>query len=208
MPASHEETIPFTLGDNDKIYVKGRINGGQELDLQFDLGAGGSIIKKSAVSKARMQFDGTVRLRNSHGDNVVPSSSRNRLDVAGLSWDEVAFAVADNMTWRVRSAPARPDSDSGWTRVTPNYSVGRDEGDRAALGVLGNDVLKRFNLIIDNRSGAAYFRPNGRMQDRFRNPEYYVVRALALAVGTLAMLTIWLARRPGGRRCRPWQRLV
>lgn len=54
MPASHEATIPFTLGDNDKIYVKGRINGGQDLDLQFDLGAGGSIIKKSAVSKARM----------------------------------------------------------------------------------------------------------------------------------------------------------
>jgi len=40
VPASGPVEIPFTLGDNDKIYVKGRVNEGAELDFQFDLGSG------------------------------------------------------------------------------------------------------------------------------------------------------------------------
>jgi hypothetical protein len=100
IPAGAPDTIPFTLGDNDKIYVKGRINGSPTLDFQFDLGAGGSILKKGSVSKVSMRFDTTISLRNSDGDNEVPSSSANQVEIAGLTWDKVTFAVADNMTWR------------------------------------------------------------------------------------------------------------
>ena len=38
-PGARADTIPFTLGDNDKIYLKGSINGGRTMDFQFDLGA-------------------------------------------------------------------------------------------------------------------------------------------------------------------------
>lgn len=288
-------TIPFTRGDNDKIYVKGRINGSSELDVQVDLGAGGSIIKKSSVSKVSMHFDRTVRLRNSDGVNVVPESSANRLEIAGLAWEGIGFAVADNMTWREDAIVGNalfqdkvleidydrmrlaihdefPQLSGGWMaaemildgvvpyargtlvigddvregwflldtgaytsilnsdRLSPtsklaaelrqlfggrlrgptltvvghaftavNYSVRHYDGDRASLGVLGNDVLKRFNLILDNRSGRAYFRPNGRMSDPFRNPEYYVVRVALLAVTSLIILTAWLLRRRSRR---------
>ena len=290
-PAGGVDTIPFTLGGNDKIYVKGRINGGPVLDFQFDLGAGGSVIKKGSVAKVRMQFDGTARLRNSDGDNVVASSSANRLEVAGLAWDTVPFVVADNMTWRedaligntlfqdkvleidydrmviaihdtlpalspewsrqdmildgvvpyVRGRLDVYDSprdgwfllDTGaytsilnseqlwasskvagemWHLLTgrhrgpalwvagrmfgkPNYSVGPYSGDRSALGLLGNDVLKRFNLVIDNRRGFAYFRPNHHLAESFRNPEYYLVRVLALAVLAVGVAASWFVRR-------------
>ena len=94
------DTIPFRLGDNDKIYVTGRLNGGKELQFQFDLGCGGSIIKKASIPKANMQFDGTANLTNSDGTNEVPSSSLNRLEVETLRWDGLPFLVADNMTHR------------------------------------------------------------------------------------------------------------
>jgi hypothetical protein len=290
-PAGGVDTIPFTLGNNDKIYVKGRLNGGPVLDFQFDLGAGGGVIKKGSVPKARMQFDGTVRLRNSDGDNVVPSSSANRLEVAALAWDTVPFVVADNMTWRedalignalfqdkvleidydrmviairdtlpalspewskqdmildgvvpyVRGTLSIDDVPrNGWFLLDtgaytsilnserlsafgkvsgelwrmlggrhrgpalwiagrvfgkPNYSVGPYNGDRSALGLLGNDVLKRFNLIVDNRRGFAYFRPNHHLDASFRNPEYYLVRFLALAMVAVGVAVAWLVRR-------------
>jgi hypothetical protein len=285
------DTIPFTLGDNDKIYLKGRLNGGAVLDLQFDLGAGGGIIKKSSVPKANMQFDGTIRLRNSDGDNTVPSSSANDLEIAGLRWTMVPFAVADNMTRRedglvgnalfqdkvieidydrmvIAIHDTLPELSSGWierdivldgtvpfvrgslavddtmrhgwflldtgaytsilnapqlsasgkirgelrsmfgarprgpalsvagtTFSKINYSVRPYDGDDTALGLLGNDVLKRFNLVLDNRRGLAYFRPNRHLDESFRNPEYYLVRVLAGAVIAVTVATAWFIRR-------------
>jgi hypothetical protein len=285
--------IPFTLGDNDKIYVKGRINDGPPLDLQFDLGAGGSIIKKASVPTAGMTFDGNITLRNSDGAHVVPSSSRNRLAIADLRCEAVGFAVADNMTHRedglignalfqdkvveidydrmaIVIHDALPPLDAGWVRVDmfldgvvpfvrgtlsidgdardgwlmldtgaytsilnaaplsavskawrelrrlagsraglavsiggqtiaePNYSVRPYDGDPTALGLAGNDLLKRFNLIVDNRRGAAFFRPNRYLGDTFRNPEYYLVRfgVAFLLLGAAAVFLMVRRRRP------------
>ena len=277
--AGEPALIPFTLGDNDKIYVKGSINGGPPLDLQVDLGAGGTMIKKASVSKVAMSFDESITLRNSDGEHVVPSSSRNMIDIAGLRWEDVPIAVADNMTHREDAIvgntlfqdrvlaidydrmvlaihDALPDV-SGWHRadmildgVVPfvrgkleagghvqagwflldtgaytsilrherlsstskfrdefrrllgplggavrgpvlsfgnqtfsgsNYAVNRYDGKPSSLGVLGNDVLKRLNMVVDNRLGSVYLRPNKRLNDSFRNPERLVVRAVAIA---------------------------
>lgn len=295
--ANGPDVIPFTIGDNDKIYVKGRLNGGESLDFQVDFGAGGSIVKKGSVPKTRMTFDGTVRLRNSDGDNEVPSSSRNQLEIAGLRWEGVPFAVADNMTHRedglignalfqdkvvevdydrmvlaihetlpalspgwleqdmildgvvpfVRGTLAVGDAvREGWfmldtgaytsilnsdhlsatskvagelrrmlgpmgghsrpaltvgghTFTTANFSVRRYDGDVTALGVIGNDVLRRFNLVIDNQRGQIHFRPNGHLGAPFRNPEYYLVRAVgAVLLATVATIWFILRRTPRG----------
>jgi hypothetical protein len=292
--------IPFTLGDNDKIYVKGQLNGGPVLDFQFDLGAGGSLIKRASVPKARMKFDGTITLRNSDGENVVPSSSANRLEIAGLAWAGVHVAVADNMSWRedglignslfkdkvveidydrrtLAVHDALPALSAEWTRhdiildggVVPfvrgtlsvgdsvrdgwfmldtgaytsilnsdrlsrvsefggecrrllgplggrsrgptltiggqmfsgtNYSVRRYDGDASPLGLAGNDILKRLNLILDNRRGSVYFRPNAHMTDPFRNPERTIVRLLALTIAIVGAATVSRALRSRRRQ--------
>jgi hypothetical protein len=77
-----------------------------------------------------------------------------------------------------------------------NYSARRYDGDESALGLVGNDVMKRFNLMIDNRHGAAYFRPNAHMADGFRNPERTLTRIVLLAVVMMAVAAIaWRSRR-------------
>ena len=285
-------SIPFRLGDNDKIYVDGRLNGGEPLRLQVDFGAGGTIIKQASVPKANLTFDTTITLRNSDGVNAVPASTTNELAVHDLRWRGVHVAQADNMTWRedglignllfrdnvveidydrmrLTLYDALPDLAAGaWTRedvfldggtvpfirgrltvgasvrdgwflfdtgaytsilhshlLSPstkfrqelrglagaapgpvlhvagrsfsgtNYSVRPFDGDAASLGVLGNDVLKRLNVILDNRQGVAYFRPSGRMADPWRNPERLVVRAAAASAPIVAGAAIWLLRR-------------
>lgn len=295
VPPDGVDLIPFTLGDNDKIYVKGRVNGGPVLDFQFDLGAGGSIIKKSSIPRANMQFDGSATLRNSDGTHVVPSSSKNRVEIAGMRWDAVPFLVADNMTRRedgligntfFRDKVIEIDYDRmviaihdtlpvltpGWTkeemildggatpfirgtlsiddtvrtgwllldtgaytsifntdRLSPrskvarefrrmlgplggrpqgptvsiagqsltgiNYSARRYDGDATTLGLLGNDVLKRFNQILDNRNGVAYFRVNGRLEESFRNPERYLAWTAALAGAAGIGAIVWRVLR-------------
>lgn len=285
------DAIPFRLGDNDKIYFKARLNGGPPLDVQFDLGAGGSLIKKASVPKVAMHFDGTARLRNSDGDNEVPSSSSNLLEIGGLRWEKVPLLVADNMTeredlllgnalfqdrvveidydhMRIAIHETMPALPAGWTELDlvldgvvpfargtlavdghardgwfmldtgayrsilnsdrlspaskmtrelrrmiglapegpsltiagrtfadPNYSVRRYDGDATALGLLGNDVLKRFNLILDNRRGRVYLRPNRSQAAPFGNPEYYAVRAGTGGVVLAGTGLVWFVRR-------------
>jgi len=291
--AGEPALIPFTLGDNDKIYVKGTINGSAPLDFQVDLGAGGTMIKKASTSRATMTFDESITLRNSDGEHRVPSSSRNTIEIAGLLWNDVPIAVADNMTRRedaivgntlFQDAVLEIDFDrmvlavhaslphrSGWHRVDMfldgvipsirgtlefdgqtqagwflldtgaytsilrhqrlssrskfggefrrlvgplggdvrgpvvsfggqtfsgiNYAVNRSDGDPSDLGVLGNDVLKRMNMVVDNRLGAVYLQPSGRMHEGFRNPERLVVRAVLGAAIIGAAFVAYRRRR-------------
>ena len=298
------DVIPFTLGDNDQIYVRGRLNGGAPLSLQVDFGAGGSLIKKSSVPKANIAFDGTITLRNSDGVNEVQSSSHNRLEIEGLVWRDVPFAVADNMTHREDALvgnslfldrvveinyqrmaliihgerPAlgqewrRQDmyldggtvpftrgvlsvsgaSQAGWflldtgaytsilnsprlsstTKMAGevrrllgplggyrsdvsvaigdeefqaiNYSTRAYDGNPASLGVLGNDVLKRFDLVLDNRQGVLFLRPNHQRADSFRNPERMLSRMSALLLVGAVLALAWFSVRlaPAGIRTR------
>jgi hypothetical protein len=71
----------------------------------------------------------------------------------------------------------------GRTFSATNYSVRPYDGQSATLGLLGNDILKRFNVLLDNRAGAVYFRPNRHIGDGFRNPERVVVRGVLVALG-------------------------
>ena len=288
------DTVPFTLGDNDKIYVQGRVNGGPFLNLQLDLGAGGSVIKNTSAPKANMTFDGTTVLRNSDGTNEVRASSRNRLEIGGLVWRDVPFAVARNMTHREDAIvgnslfrdkvvaidyrrmtlvvhAARPSIGSEWRRqemyldggTVPftrgvltvgdqsaagwfmldtgaytsilnsprlfkttkiagalcrllgplagspnpvsvtiagetvsgiNYSTRPYDGDPSSLGLLGNDVLKRFDLILDNRAGVVFLRPNHLRTQPFRNPEQLIVRLGAVFVIAVGVGIGWRKR--------------
>ncbi|SIN69458.1 Aspartyl protease [Singulisphaera sp. GP187] len=294
-------TIPFSLGDNDKIYIKARLNKGKFLDFQFDLGCGGSVIKKSSVLNANMQFDGTANLINSDGNNVVPSSSTNHLQIEHLHWDGLPFVVGDNMTRREDGLLGNalfqdkvieinydrkvlvvhdflPPIDSkyskhkmildgvvpfiqgtlsiadeqrkGWfmfdtgaytsilssNKMSPgsklfdelqkllwnnqatssaprlsvgdhafagfNYSIRNHEGDDDRLGLLGNDILKRFNVILDNQNGLIYLQPNTLARDPFRNPEYYLARVIVIFGLLLIAASGWFIYRRQHKRGR------
>jgi hypothetical protein len=286
-PVGTADTIPFRIGDNDKIFIKGRLNGGEMLDFQFDLGAGGAVIKQDSVPKVNMQFDGTATLHNSDGSNVVPSSSSNQLQIENLSWEGLPFVAGNNMTHREdgllgnflfqdkvieidydrnvitihdslpvmkagyskhriildgvvpfidASLTIGNEQREGWfmfdtgarttqlfslesspasklwaelrkvlrinhaTTSGPRLTIGgyaftnfnyrikqRDDGG-GQLGLLGNDLLKRFNVILDNQNGFIYLKPNSLTGGPFRNPEYYLARVLIIGGGALLVL--------------------
>jgi hypothetical protein len=297
-PAGRIDTIPFRLGDNDKIYITGRLNGGKELQFQFDLGCGGSIIKEGSIPGTNMKFDGTANLINSDGNKEVPSSSSNRLEIENLRWDDLPFLVANNMTHRDdgilgntlfqdkiieinydRSVIAIHDvlpeiaptyskhviyldgvvpfiqgslsiggrQREGWfmfdtgaytsilyadnaprlgklfvelrkllgldnESLAPrlaigdyafadfNYSLENNADGNDRLGLLGNDILKRFNVILDNQNGFIYLNRNTLAGADFANPEYYLAR-VALWGGVISVACCgWLVQRRQRRR--------
>ena len=64
------------------------------------------------------------------------------------------------------------------------YKV-RDMGGDGFHMILGSDLLKRFNLIFDNKNGYLYMQPNSLTNVPYGKPdEYYIVRI------TLALLTL------------------
>lgn len=96
--AQRSDTIPMTIGRNDKIFITGTVNGSAPLNFQFDLGAGGNIIKKGSVDKVKMNFDGKTFLINSDGRNEVPTSSKNTLVVGPMQWTKnITWVVGDNL---------------------------------------------------------------------------------------------------------------
>jgi len=287
------DTIPFTLGDNRKVYVNAKLNGSEVTNIQLDLGAGGTLINKTSVKKVKMNFDGETTLTNSDGVNQVPLASKNRLQIGNLVWDSIPIAVASNMKdyedllignslFRDKmleinydkkilvvhhvlppqtaaysrhevildggvipyikvNLTIRNKTQTGWVMfdtgartsilnsadvpmpyrivnemagmislnqaITPKLDIGkyqlsgfeyktRDMGGEDLHMLLGNDLLKRFNLVLDNKNGYMYMQPNSLTNVPYRKrDEYYVVR---IVTGLLILLTgvvIYIKRR-------------
>jgi len=287
------DTIPFTLGDNRKVYVNAKLNGSEVTNIQLDLGAGGTLINKTSVKKVKMNFDGQTTLANSDGVNLVPLASKNRLQIGNQVWDSIPIAVASNMKdyedllignslFRDKMLEINYDkkilvvhdalppqtaaysrhevildggvipyikvnltirnrSQTGWVMfdtgartsilnsadvpmpyrivnemagmiglnqaITPRLDIGkyqlsgfeyktRDMGGEGLNMLLGNDLLKRFNLVLDNKNGYMYMQPNSLTNVPYRKrDEYYVVR---IVTGLLILLTgvvIYIKRR-------------
>ncbi|HMF73461.1 MAG TPA: retropepsin-like aspartic protease [Flavitalea sp.] len=83
------DTIPFTLAEDDRIHIKGKINNSHDLDLVFDTGAYGIILSTRGLEKVDIHFDGTARGMGFGGNSTVRSSSSNILEIGGLIWDSV-----------------------------------------------------------------------------------------------------------------------
>jgi hypothetical protein len=299
----YNDTIPFTIGDNSKIYFIGSVNHSVPINIQFDLGAGGCLIKKSSVEKVKMNFDGSITLTNSDGKNQVPSSSSNVLKIAGIKWDSIPFAVSDNMTSRedliignslfqnkifeinydkkiVIIHDTLPMLSANYTKheiildgVVPyiwgsltinlsvktgwfmfdtgayttilqtnelsgtdkmftefkkmlgliskndiasspqisfgnypfhdfNYTMEKAGNDYSQLGLLGNDLLKRFNVLLDNKNGYIYLQPNSLVNEPYANPEYYVVRIITFVLIAVIALIIFIRYRRKRRRVK------
>lgn len=94
------DTIPFTMTDN-RIYVKGKINGSEDLTFQFDLGAGGigmGFINHKSVKKVKLNFDKTTTLSNSDGVNQTRISGNNILKIGKSQWEDIEIVETKNMS--------------------------------------------------------------------------------------------------------------
>lgn len=77
-----QDTIPFTLGMNNKIYIKARINNSDELNFMFDTGADENAIKKSVLDKkAICKIDGKDKNIGVGGTHDVETSSTNTIQI-------------------------------------------------------------------------------------------------------------------------------
>jgi hypothetical protein len=80
-----QDTIPFTLGNDNRIYIEGSINNSVPLRFFFDNGSDNTVIFPSSVKKGLdIKFDDSV-LNN--GIDVRKTSNFNNLKVARLKWD-------------------------------------------------------------------------------------------------------------------------
>lgn len=87
------DTIPFTLGRGDKIYIKGKINSSVELTFMFDTGSDQEVISASGLSKkVKLNFDDVKNSITIGGMSTIPNSKSNRLKIGNLVWDDVPIA--------------------------------------------------------------------------------------------------------------------
>ncbi len=93
---SGTDTLHFTLGKDNGIHVKGRVNQSDTLDFLFDTGAGINVITASLVNtKVKLKFDGTQANTGSDGTKNVRSSSKNTMTTGNLTWSNVPLLAID-----------------------------------------------------------------------------------------------------------------
>jgi len=277
------DTIPFTIGNNDKIFIKASINHSDTLKFQFDLGSSISGIKTNASKKVNFKFDP----EDSNGERI---SSNNYLQIAKLSWDSVIFQVYDhNLSYREDgllgnglfmdkvveinydkmiivvhdSVPKQISSyhkqdmifegvvpqiqatvqsltgkkaklwfiydtgDSGNAYISADMAaqyqlydgvnkiitvpgreivrlpsliassyrfnnlsaiLGTPDPNRKEFSILGNALLKRFNVILDNRNGYIYIKANSIINEPFENIELKIYGSIATVILVLIVI--------------------
>ncbi|OIQ21109.1 MAG: hypothetical protein BM557_04980 [Flavobacterium sp. MedPE-SWcel] len=90
------DTIPFTLGNDNRIHFKGRVNNSKPLDILFDTGANAVVVVSSLIGKeVQLKLDGEVDNNGSDGSQIVPTSSDNQLEVLDLNWDGLNILSID-----------------------------------------------------------------------------------------------------------------
>ncbi len=90
------DTIPFTLMGS-RIYLQGLLNGKEYVNIQFDMGAGGSCVNKMYSEKLNLPFTEKAVLSNSQGINEVRKSINNKLTIGNLDFTGISFVETGNM---------------------------------------------------------------------------------------------------------------
>ncbi len=92
----NNDTIPFSIGKDNRIYIKGKINNSDSLNIIFDTGANGFAITSHLVDeKVKMKMDGETLNSGSDGTSIKKTSSKNILKVGNLIWNDVVFTSID-----------------------------------------------------------------------------------------------------------------
>ncbi len=88
------DTIPFLIGWNNTIQVKGSVNGSDVLDMIFDTGANGVVLSDDAYKKrVKVKIDGSIQGFGIGGSSQDELSKSNEIQMAGLTWNNVPLTV-------------------------------------------------------------------------------------------------------------------
>jgi len=69
------------------------------------------------------------------------------------------------------------------------------------LSILGNALLKRFNVILDNQNGAIYLMPNSLYNTPFEHPEVLIQRIImGLAIFIILFVVFIIYRKKKSNR--------
>jgi hypothetical protein len=84
------DTIPFELGSDNRILIKGSINKGALLNFQFDTGAEGNWLYESGAKKYPNLIFSSEGISEGQGGVIKTKNSlNNRLDFSKLIWDNI-----------------------------------------------------------------------------------------------------------------------
>jgi hypothetical protein len=89
------DTIPFTLGNDHYIHIKGKVNNSETLDFIFDTGAGTCVLNEKGQKIAKLNLDGETDGEGSSGFTVEQTSSSNLLQLSGLHWKNLSITYID-----------------------------------------------------------------------------------------------------------------
>ncbi len=93
---SLSDTIPFTLGSDHGIYLKGSINKSDTLDIFFDTGANAIVVVTGLIgNKVDVKLDGKTENSGSDGVHTVATSSSNEIKIGDLNWGNVKLLSID-----------------------------------------------------------------------------------------------------------------
>lgn len=93
---SYPDTIPFTL-IGSRVHIPGRLNNGHSVTIQFDTGAGGTVVNKMVADQLGLRFDRKTMVTNSQGTNEARNSLGNTLNIGNMQWQNLAITEVGNM---------------------------------------------------------------------------------------------------------------
>lgn len=88
-------SIPFEM-IGSKIFLNGLINK-KEAKIQFDLGAGTSVVNRNASERLALKFSSHTIVSNTEGVNKERTSTGNQLSLGSLNWSAVPLTEVGNM---------------------------------------------------------------------------------------------------------------
>jgi gag-polyprotein putative aspartyl protease len=96
---TNNDTIPFSLGLDNKNYIKVRINNSGPINFQFDLGSTACIIKENMADDCNVVWNGTAEMGSVKGTATVKSSKNNQIQIGNLIWDSVGMFSTKHTNW-------------------------------------------------------------------------------------------------------------
>lgn len=87
--------VPFKL-ISSRIFFDGKINNKNVL-VQFDLGAGTSVVNRNSSEKIGLEFSSHKMINNTQGVNKERTSLNNQMMISGLEWGNIELTEVGNM---------------------------------------------------------------------------------------------------------------
>jgi hypothetical protein len=172
-------TIPFKL-HGSMILVELVVDGSDPLAFIFDTGAGGTVISARTADRLGIIAKETVSRQDAAGDAPIGRSEKHTIRIGDLTMTNTTLGIAE-LDHIDRRLGMRIDGVIGWPilsqyAVRPNYDTMQYEfvsipaniafAEAGALswpevmGILGNEILMRFNMFIDLQQKRIFLEPN------------------------------------------------